>query len=163
MMQRAKERERKKREKERERDMERTLTYNLLELRIKRSTWRLTFYQVNHMTLTSFECNKSLYNQYSHQIAKNIHQSIQRRKSVSLYSFGGTDIGKIGESASAEGAKLRWPKARSPFRLGTGGNLWGLGGRSPPKNLRWGTAHATVTPNILRSSVCGMRAQARTE
>ena len=40
----------------------------------------------------------------------------QRRKSV--YNFGGTDIEEIGESASAESAKLRLPKARSPSRLG---------------------------------------------
>src|SRR6218665_2784942 len=30
----------------------------------------------------------------------------------------------------------------------------GLGGRSP-QNWRWGTAHALVPPNILRSSVVG--------
>src|SRR6218665_1904722 len=40
----------------------------------------------------------------------------QRRKSVC--NFGGTDLEKFGESASAEGAKLRLPKARSPSRLG---------------------------------------------
>src|SRR6218665_3300381 len=40
----------------------------------------------------------------------------QRRKSV--YNFGGTEIGKIGDNASAEGSKVRLPKARSPSRLG---------------------------------------------
>jgi len=47
----------------------------------------------------------------------------QRRKSV--YNFGGTDIEKIGGSASAKGVKLRVPKARTPSRLG------GLGKRDP--------------------------------
>src|SRR6218665_1963139 len=38
---------------------------------------------------------------------------------VNLYiTLGRTDIEKIGESASAEGAKMRLPKARSPSRLG---------------------------------------------
>ena len=46
-----------------------------------------------------------------------------------------------------------------PFgsRLGLiirGGDLRGLGA-VPPKNVRWGTAHASVLPNILRSSVVG--------
>src|SRR6218665_3828000 len=37
---------------------------------------------------------------------------------VNLYIiWGRTDIEKFGESASAEGAKLRLPKARSPSRL----------------------------------------------
>src|SRR6218665_459167 len=40
----------------------------------------------------------------------------QRRKSVC--NFGGTDLEKFGESASAEGAKLQLPKARSPSQLG---------------------------------------------
>ena len=35
-----------------------------------------------------------------------------------------------------------------------GGDLGGLGGRSP-QNLRWGTAHAFAPFNILRSSVIG--------
>ena len=39
-------------------------------------------------------------------------------------TLGGTDFEKIWESASAEGAKLRLPKARSPSRLG------GLGERT---------------------------------
>jgi len=41
---------------------------------------------------------------------------VQRRKFV--YNFGGADLEKIGESASAEGAKLRLTKARSLSRLG---------------------------------------------
>ena len=36
-----------------------------------------------------------------------------------------------------------------------GGDLGGTGGTVPPQNLRWGTAHALVPPNILRSSVVG--------
>src|SRR6218665_3334659 len=56
---------------------------------------------------------------------------IQRRKSVGLHNFGGTDIvkirgtdiAKIGESAIAEGAKLPLPKARSPLRLGGLGSV----------------------------------------
>ena len=44
----------------------------------------------------------------------------QRRKSVAYITLGETDrpIAKIGESACAEGAKLRFPKAKSPSRLG---------------------------------------------
>src|SRR6218665_451539 len=40
------------------------------------------------------------------------------------------------------------------FIISRGGNLRGLGGRSP-QSSRWGTAHAFVLPNILRSSVVG--------
>ena len=43
-----------------------------------------------------------------------------------------------------------------------GGDLGGLGGRSP-KNLRWETAHASVPPYILRSSVCRMRVRAQSK
>src|SRR6218665_632354 len=39
------------------------------------------------------------------------------------------------------------PEAKT-YRRGTGGTV-------PPTNLRWGTAHASVTPDILRSSVVG--------
>ena len=39
-----------------------------------------------------------------------------------------------------------------------GGDLGGLGGRYP-QNLRWGTAHASVPLNILRSTVMGCEAK----
>ena len=42
-------------------------------------------------------------------------------------TLGGTEIVKIEESANAEGAKQRLPKARSPSRLG------GLGERRKPQ------------------------------
>jgi len=43
-----------------------------------------------------------------------------------------------------------------------GGDLGGLGGRSP-KNLRWEDGPCIRPSNILRSSVCRMRAKAQTE
>ena len=57
-------------------------------------------------------------------------------RGVNLYiTLGGTDIEKIGESASAKDAKLRLPKARSPSRLRDLGELAALPqrglGRSP--------------------------------
>jgi len=54
----------------------------------------------------------------------------QRRKSV--HNFGGTDIENIVESASAEGARLRLPKASRPSRLGVWeGVVSGVWGRAP--------------------------------
>jgi len=35
----------------------------------------------------------------------------------------------------------------------------GTEGRSPQNNLRWGTAHASVHPNILRTNVIGCEAK----
>jgi len=58
-----------------------------------------------------------------------------------VYIFGGTDLEKIGESASAEGVKLRLPKARSPSRLGGLGECRKLSGVWAPD--------ADATFNIL--------------
>src|SRR6218665_4061715 len=44
-------------------------------------------------------------------------RSIVRGENLYL-TLGGADLEKIWKSASAEGAKLRLPKARSPSRLG---------------------------------------------
>src|SRR6218665_3616415 len=78
---------------------------------------------------------------------------VQRRKSV--YNFGGTEIGKIGDNASAEGVKLRLPKARSPSRLGGLGECRKLPqrglGRSPRSRRdfehfmqKWSTFYAKM-------------------
>src|SRR6218665_1810908 len=58
----------------------------------------------------------------------------QRRKSV--YNFGGTDLEKFGGSASPVGAKLRWPKAKSPSRLGGLGERRKLPQRGLGRNPR---------------------------
>src|SRR6218665_1905561 len=51
---------------------------------------------------------------------------------------------QVGDIASAEGAKLRLPKARSPFRL------WGLGERRKLPSGVWGGAPETdAILNIL--------------
>src|SRR6218665_2476059 len=43
----------------------------------------------------------------------------------------------------------------STYHKCRGGDLGGQGGRSPPKNLRWGDGPCIGPPNILRSSVVG--------
>src|SRR6218665_1478320 len=59
-------------------------------------------------------------------------------------TLGGTDLEKFGESASANGEKLRLPKARSPSRLG------GLGERRKLPSAVWGGApEADAIFNIL--------------
>src|SRR6218665_387450 len=45
----------------------------------------------------------------------------------------------------------------------TGGDLGGWGDAPTENNLRWGDGPCIRPPNILRSSVCRMRAKARTE
>src|SRR6218665_1241191 len=66
-------------------------------------------------------------------------------RGVNLYkTLGGTEIGKIWVSASAEGAKLRLPKARSLSRLQGLGNVL-----NSPSGVWGGAPEADAIFNIL--------------
>src|SRR6218665_3347172 len=86
----------------------------------------------------------------------------QRRKSV--YNIGGTEIGRIGDNASAEGAKLRLPKARSPLttrgsgerrKLPLRGLGWSLRSRHDFEHFvpKWSTFYAKMEYTLCQNGV----------